>query len=173
MRTGQQRLSSGALPRDSNGVYFVLTLPKSTKPLASVLNTAASTPAPLWAAPISSTHSSAILIAAPAAAKSRRTGPNSPAADVGGADGMANVMSHELEEAISDPDLNAWFDSSGQENADKCNFNFGATSTCNRQGFARRRQIRSRQVQPDFGSNDWMLQQNWRNSGGGACAQHL
>jgi hypothetical protein len=42
-----------------------------------------------------------------------------------GVDGMISVIAHELEEATSDPDLNAWYDSSGSENADKCAWTFG------------------------------------------------
>ena len=33
---------------------------------------------------------------------------------------MVSVIAHEAAEAVSDPNLNAWFDSTGQENADKC-----------------------------------------------------
>ena len=36
------------------------------------------------------------------------------------ADAMASVLAHELEESTSDPDLNAWYDSKRNENADKC-----------------------------------------------------
>ncbi len=32
-----------------------------------------------------------------------------------------SVLSHEMFEAISDPDLNAWYNSAGNENADLCN----------------------------------------------------
>ena len=42
-----------------------------------------------------------------------------------GVDGMISVIAHELEEAVTDPDLNAWYDSSGAENADKCAWTFG------------------------------------------------
>jgi hypothetical protein len=38
---------------------------------------------------------------------------------------LANVSGHELSEARSDPRLNAWYDSSGEENADKCAWTFG------------------------------------------------
>src|SRR5205807_4072958 len=38
---------------------------------------------------------------------------------------LANVTGHELSEARSDPQLNAWYDSSGAENADKCAWIFG------------------------------------------------
>ena len=42
-----------------------------------------------------------------------------------GIDGSISVLTHELEEAHSDPDLNAWYDASGAENADKCAWTFG------------------------------------------------
>jgi len=40
----------------------------------------------------------------------------------------ANVLSHEISVSITNPLLNAWFDSSGNENGDLCNFDFGANS---------------------------------------------
>jgi Phosphate-induced protein 1 conserved region len=52
----------------------------------------------------------------PSACEVQTTGPNGNV----GADGMASILSHELEEATTDPDLNAWYDRRGQENADKC-----------------------------------------------------
>jgi len=48
-------------------------------------------------------------------------GPNGNA----GVDGMASVLTHELEEALTDPLLNAWYDANGAENADKCAWTFG------------------------------------------------
>lgn len=39
---------------------------------------------------------------------------------------LANVSGHELSETRTDPDLNAWYDSAGQENGDKCAWTFGA-----------------------------------------------
>jgi hypothetical protein len=167
-------LNSGALPRDANGVYFVLT--------SSNINETSG-----FCTRYCGFHTRATLGGVdikysfvgnsdrcPSGCEIQATGPNSPAANVGGIDGMANVISHELEEAISDPDLNAWFDSSGQENADKCNFNFGATSTCNANGLCTAAGTAAgARYNQTFGNNDWMLQQNWRNSGGGACAQHL
>ena len=38
---------------------------------------------------------------------------------------LANVTGHELSETRSDPKGNAWYDSSGEENADKCAWKFG------------------------------------------------
>jgi hypothetical protein len=110
----------------------------------------------------------------PSACEIQTTGPNSPATGVGGADGMINVITHEQEEAISDPDLNAWFDSSGQENADKCNFNFGATQTCGTGALCSPAAVSAgAQFNQTFGNNDWMIQQNWVNANGGGCVQHF
>jgi Phosphate-induced protein 1 conserved region len=43
-----------------------------------------------------------------------------------GVDGMVSVIAHELEETNTDPDLNAWFDANGAEDADKCAWTFGS-----------------------------------------------
>lgn len=42
------------------------------------------------------------------------------------ADATINVASHEHNEAITDPQLNAWYDSDGEENGDKCAWTFGS-----------------------------------------------
>jgi hypothetical protein len=72
---------------------------------------------------------------------------------------MASVMAHELEEAVSDPHLNAWYDSSGNENADKCAWTFGTTYISGN-GVANM----------TLGSMNYLIQQNWVNAGGGYCA---
>jgi hypothetical protein len=99
----------------------------------------------------------------PSGCEIQSTGPNSPAPGVGGADGMSNVITHETEEAITDPDLNAWFDSSGNEDADKCNFKFGPTQTASN----------GAKFNQTFGGHNWMIQMEWENSRGGGCDQKL
>jgi hypothetical protein len=42
------------------------------------------------------------------------------------ADAETSIASHEITEAITDPFLNAWFDSSGNEIGDLCAYNYGA-----------------------------------------------
>jgi len=172
--TVSNALNNGSLPRDSNGVYFVLS--------SSTINETSG-----FCTQYCGFHTRATLGGVdikysfvgnvdrcPSGCEIQSTGPNSPASGVGGIDGMANVISHELEEAISDPDLNAWFDTSGQENADKCNFNFGATSTCNANGLCTSAGTSAgARYNQTFGSHNYMLQQNWRNNGSGTCAQHL
>ena len=76
---------------------------------------------------------------------------------------MASIVAHELEESISDPDLNAWCDSQGNENADKCAWTFGATYTAGNGSLANM----------NLGGLDYLIQQNWVNASGGYCAQKL
>lgn len=58
---------------------------------------------------------------------------------------LANVTGHELSETRTDPDLNAWFDSSGAENADKCAGRFSGSRL-------------------KFSNNTyWKIQGNWSN----------
>jgi hypothetical protein len=50
----------------------------------------------------------------------QKTSPNGDS----GLDAAVSVIGHELAEAASDPLLNAWKDANGDENADKCAWNF-------------------------------------------------
>lgn len=56
----------------------------------------------------------------------------------------ANVSGHELSETRSDPNGNAWYDSSGEENGDKCAWTFGGPYVL-------------------LGSAKWKIQGNWSN----------
>jgi hypothetical protein len=69
-----------------------------------------------------------------------------------GTNSIANVLSHEISEAITDPDLNAWYDSSGSEIGDKCAWTF---QSC---------------VNLANGSS-WQLQREWSNSASGCVQQ--
>lgn len=64
---------------------------------------------------------------------------------------LANVTGHELEEARSDPaSPGAWYDSSGNENGDKCAWTFNGLVT--------------------LGTKNWKLQQEWSNAAYNASA---
>jgi len=65
-------------------------------------------------------------------------------------DAMASVLTHEIDETITDPFLNAWYDSYGSENADKCAWTFGTTTTSS--GY---------QYNVQLGSLKYLIQQNW------------
>jgi hypothetical protein len=75
---------------------------------------------------------------------------SSPNGDVP-VDGMISVLAHEIAEAGSDPELNAWTDASGQENADKCAWTFGTTQAASGGG----------QYNVVAGGKQYLIQQNW------------
>jgi hypothetical protein len=149
-------LSSGALPIDSNGVYFVLTSADVTASSGFCTQYCG------WHAhaTLSGTDIKYAFIGnpdrCPSACEEQTTGPNGNA----GADGMASIISHELEESHTDPDLNAWYDRRGNENADKCAWTFGTTYTVANGAIANMK----------LGARDFLIQRNWVNASGGFCA---
>lgn len=148
-------ISSNRLPKNSNAVYFVLTS-------ADVNATSG------FCSQYCGWHTHGSILGSdikysfvgnpdrcPSSCEAQTTSPNGNA----GADGMASVLVHELEEAVSDPDLNAWYDRRGSENADKCAWTFGTEYTVANGSKANMR----------LGSRDYLIQRNWVNAGGGYC----
>ena len=113
-------ITSHALPSDSSGVYFVLTSSNINKTGFCSQYCGWHTDANIGGNIIkySFVGNAARCLNSCAA---QTVGPNGNA----GVDGMLSVVAHELEEATTDPQLNAWYDSSGAENADKCAWTFG------------------------------------------------
>lgn len=72
-----------------------------------------------------------------------------------GIDGAVSVLSHELEEAATDPDINAWLDSRGAENADKCAWTFGHAQF----------QANGAWANMTFNGRNWLIQRNILRSG--------
>jgi hypothetical protein len=60
-----------------------------------------------------------------------------------GLEALANVSGHELSETVTDPALDAWYDSKGAENSDKCAWTFAGPVS--------------------FGGSSWKVQGNWSN----------
>jgi len=148
-------ITSKVLPKDTNGVYFVLTSADVTASSGFCTQYCG------W-------HTNGNILNAdikysfvgnpdrcPTSCAAQSKGPNGNA----GADGMASIIAHELEETVTDPDLNAWYDSRGAENADKCAWTFGTTYPSNG-ALANMR----------LGSRDFLIQRNWLNTGSGSCA---
>ncbi|CAF2767306.1 unnamed protein product [Rotaria sp. Silwood2] len=77
-----------------------------------------------------------------------------------GVDAMASIIAHEIVEAMSDPFGNAWYDSNGAENADKCAWNFGTVS----------QSPNGANYNLLAGGRYYLIQQNW-NAILQACAQ--
>jgi hypothetical protein len=149
-------ISSAALPKDTNAVYFVLT--------SADVNATSGFCSKYCGWHTHGTISGSDIKYAfvgdstrcPASCQQQNTGPNG----VTGGDGMASILAHELEEAVSDPDLNAWYDRRGNENADKCAWNFGTEYTTSNGAKANMK----------IGSRDYLIQGNWLNASGGKCA---
>jgi hypothetical protein len=153
-------ITSGALPSDVNGVYFVLT-DKTVRATSGFCTQYCGwhTHATIGGKDIKYSFVGNAETQCPAGC-----GVNSPTLNgTPGADAMASVLAHELEEAVTDPDLNAWYSlSTGMENADKCAWNFGATSTASNGAL----------YNQTFGTMKYLIQQNWTLLPAQACAQH-
>jgi hypothetical protein len=149
-------LASGALPTDANGVYFVLTSADVTETSGFCTRYCG------WHtyASIAGSNIKYSFVGnpdrCPTACEAQSTSPNGNP----GADGMVSIIAHELEEAVTDPNLNAWYDSSGAENADKCAWTFGTTFTTSN----------GSQANMTLGGANYLIQQNWLNAGSGYCA---
>jgi hypothetical protein len=149
-------ITTNKLPKDTNAVYFVLTSADVTA------NSGFCTQYCGW-------HTHGTIAGSdikysfvgnpdrcPSSCAAQTTSPNGNA----GADGMASIIAHELEEAVTDPDLNAWYDRRGYENADKCVWTFGTESTA----------PNGSKYNMTLGGMSYLIQRNWVNAGGGFCA---
>jgi hypothetical protein len=149
-------MSSGALPKDANGVYFVLTSQDVNETSGfCTLYCGWHTNGTLFSKDIkySFVGNPARCLSACAA---QSTSPNNNA----GADGMTSIIAHELEEATTDPDLNAWYFASGNENADQCAWTFGTEYTVANGSLANM----------NMNGTDYLIQQNWIQAPSGRCA---
>ena len=149
-------ITKGKLPKDTNAIYFVLTSQDVTASSGFCTQYCG------WHThgTISGSDIKYSFVGNPARCLSscaaQSTSPNGNA----GADGMASILAHEMEEAISDPDLNAWYDTRGEENADKCAWKFGTESTASN----------GSKYNITLGGKQYLIQQNWVNASGGYCA---
>jgi hypothetical protein len=148
-------ITSGRLPKDTNGVYFVLTASDVAESSGFLTKYCG------WHThgTMSGSDIKYSFVGNPNGngACLQQTGA-SPNGDIN-ADGMASVIAHELEEAATDPDLNAWYDRRGYENADKCAWTFGTTYTAG-----------GALANVKLGGRDYLIQRNWVNASGGYCA---
>ena len=148
-------ITSGRLPKDTNALYFVLTSSDVNESSGFCTSYCG------WHTygTISGSNIKYSVVGnpdrCPTACAAQTTGPNGNA----GADGMASIIAHELEETVTDANLNAWYDSRGAENGDKCAWTFGTTYTTSNGAKANMK----------LGTRDFLIQQNWLNLNGGAC----
>jgi hypothetical protein len=151
-------ISSGQLVKDTNGVYFVLTASdvKETSGFCSQY-CGWHTHATVLGADIKYAFVGNPATQCPSSCAQLTS--SSPNGNIG-ADAMASIVAHELEESVTDPDLNAWYDKRGSENADKCAWTFGTTSPS----------TNGSPYNVQLNGIDYLIQQNWVNSGSGYCA---
>ena len=148
-------ISSGSLPKDKNAVYFVLTSQdvNETSGFCTVY-CGWHTHATIASKDIkySFVGNAARCITSCAA---QSTSPNNNP----GVDGMLSVIAHELEEATTDPDLNAWYFATGNENADQCAWTFGTEYTV----------ANGSKANMNMNGTDYLIQQNWIQAATGRC----
>ncbi|MEO7457466.1 MAG: hypothetical protein ABIY52_14470 [Gemmatimonadaceae bacterium] len=80
-----------------------------------------------------------------------------------GADYEVNTLVHEIEETTTDMMGNAWYDRRGYENADKCAWTWGTVQTASNGG----------KYNISVGGKNYLVQQNWKNTGSGGCGLSL
>jgi hypothetical protein len=152
-----QAIQSGRLPKDPNGLYFVLS--------SSDVNETSG-----FCTKYCGWHYHGTILKSDikygfvgnsdrcaASCEAQMQSPNGNS----GADGMASVLTHETAESITDPNLNAWYDASGQEVGDKCAWHWGPVKGTI--GYGAYNQT--------FNGHHFLLQLLWENSRGGGCVQ--
>ena len=149
-------INGGQLPKDTAGVYFVLTSADVTASSGFCTQYCG------WHTfgTIGGSNIKYAFVGNPDRCPTACTAQStvSPNGNIG-ADGMISIIAHELEETITDPNLNAWFDGFGAENADKCAWTFGTTYTTTNGSTANMA----------LGGRNYLIQRNWLNANGGTC----
>jgi hypothetical protein len=143
-------IASGRLPSDVNGQYLVLTSSDVTATSGFLTRYCG------WhtAGRVGTTSIKYSFIGDPSvklsacAAQTTSSPNNNPAADA-----MVSIIAHEIAETASDPNLNAWYDSRGAENGDKCAWTFGTTTKQANGSFAN----------VTLAGKSYLVQQNWKN----------
>lgn len=144
-------ITSGSLPKDTNGIYFVLTSQDVTASSG-------------FCTQYCGFHTNGIISGSDikyafvgnaarclSACAPQSVSPNGNA----GADAMALTMGVQMADTVTDPDHNAWFDCSGAEVGDKCAWTWGTTYTTANGAKANTR----------LGTRDYLLQQIFNKTG--------
>jgi len=151
-------IANGSLPLDANGVYFVLTS-------ADVVETSGfCTMYCGWhtSATFGNVSSQFAFVGNTAACPYACEGsPGNKPNGNEGADGMASIMTHELDESVTDPNGDAWYDNAGNENGDLCNFNYGSHVYGTANGSIANIQL---------GPRNFLVQEDWVNASTGYCS---
>ena len=152
-------ITTGALPKDTNGVYFVVTSADIDESSGfCTLFCGWHTHATIGGSDIKYSFVGN-FDRCPGACTAPSPSPNGNP----GVDGMMTAVSHELMETVTDPDLNAFGNGTETENGDLCNFNMGNAqdqyTTAN-----------GAKANQRLGSRDYLIQQNFLPIDSGQCA---
>jgi hypothetical protein len=178
--------NNGTLPVDPNGIYFVLTSPDVT------MNFPPATPGGPpqgFCTAFCGFHTSRTLTNGTTSTDIKLAFVGDPATQCPhghpggtcsaqtlspngneGADAMASVMAHELNETVTDPHGDAWFHTNtAGENGDLCNFKYG-TATVPLDFSTTFPALNGAHADVVLNGRQFLIQSNWVNSGGGSCA---
>jgi hypothetical protein len=156
-------LAGGHLAYSADSLYYVIT-PKTVR-VCSGSSCSCTSFCGYHSSYVDSTFGAALYATIPSAAacptacgvfSSDATSPNGNLE----ADDGVSVLAHEGEETLTDPLGSTWFDRRGNENADKCAFQFGSTTLSSN----------GAEVNQSFGGHSWLVQMNWSNAISG-CAE--
>jgi hypothetical protein len=148
-------ITSRALPRDTNGIYFVLGSSDVSESSGFCTQYCG------WHnhATIDGVDIKIAFVGnadqCPSACEEQTESPNGDS----GADAMAATVANEINDAVNDPDLNAWYDANGNESGDKCVWKWGALNGT----------LGERAYNVTVAGHDWLIPMNWENSRGGGC----
>lgn len=161
-------ITSGALPADKNGVYFLLTSGdvNETSGFGSVYCAWHDSTQDLGFPAVDGLDIKLAFVGDSATRFAYQCIWNYQTTMSGslGADGMADSIAHELEESVTDPDGTSWVNNPGfSENADICSYTYPGPY---HSGSA------SDPHPPDmkFDGIPYLIQKNWVNAKGGYCA---
>ncbi len=146
----EESIDRGALPLDTSGVYFVVAAPNVTESGMCTEFCGWHDHGSINGADLkySFIGNPGECLSACAPSLNQTSSPNANVR----ADAMVSVVAHELDEAVTDPQLSAWyFNDNGDENADRCAWTFGTTYTTANGAKANVR----------LGSRDFLVQRNW------------
>jgi hypothetical protein len=152
-------ITSGRLPYNANGVYFVVTSSNVTASSGFCTQYCGwHTSATLTNGKVRYSFVGNAKRCLSSCAAQTTVSPNGNP----GVDGSVSVLTHELEEAVTDPDLNAWWsNSTGAENADTCAWTFGHSQFQTGNGSW---------ANMTFGGRNWLIQRNlWKTGSTFLC----
>lgn len=151
----EQAITTKALPKDTHGVYLVLTA-------SSVHKTGFLSEYCGWHsyASIGGSTIKFSFVGDPTGPKVGACSPQSvsPNGDVG-ADAMVSTIAHELDEAVTDPTMRGWRTDHGEENADRCAWRYGKVY-----------KVHGAWANMRLGTRHYLIQTNWLDGDTPHCA---